>query len=219
MARQQAQRSKDNGPDLAVEQPTKFDHQSESGQTDRAYDSAECICNFGRTCRQNSDFDAHFKQRRKGVLTIRNEAVPHLLKLAAQSLRPMATNLRIIIITITVLTAGCQNRNQNSPATSPTTTPAASTNNVTDKWLGQWNGPEGTYLLLSKSGDQYVVKIQSLDGPATYEGVAAGDRIEFKRDGKTESIRAGSGKETGMKWLLEKKDCLIINEGEGFCRK
>jgi hypothetical protein len=155
----------------------------------------------------------------KRVLTIRNEAVPHLLKLAAQSLRPMATNLRIIIITIMVLTAGCQDRNQNSPATGPTTTPAASTNNVTDKWLGQWNGPEGTYLLLSKSGDQYVVKIQSLDGPATYEGVAAGDRIEFKRDGKTESIRAGSGKETGMKWLLEKKDCLIINEGEGFCRK
>ena len=164
-------------------------------------------------------FRRAFKQRRKGVLTIRNEAVPHLLKLAAQSLRPMATNLRIIIITIMVLTAGCQDRNQNSPATSPMTTPAASTNNVTDKWLGQWNGPEGTYLLLSKSGDQYVVKIQSLDGPATYEGVAAGDRIEFKRDGKTESIRAGSGKETGMKWLLEKKDCLIINEGEGFCRK
>jgi hypothetical protein len=32
MARQQAQRSKDNGPDLAVEQPTKFDHQSEAAK-------------------------------------------------------------------------------------------------------------------------------------------------------------------------------------------
>ena len=131
----------------------------------------------------------------------------------------MATNLRITIIAIMILTAACQDRNQSSPATSSAITPAASANNVTDKWLGQWNGPEGTYLLLSKSGDQYVVKIESLDGPATYEGVAGGDRIEFKRDGKTESIRAGSGKETGMKWLLEKKDCLIINEGEGFCRK
>lgn len=131
----------------------------------------------------------------------------------------MATNLRITIITILILTAACQDRNQSSPATSPTTTSAASANNVTDKWLGQWNGPEGTYLLLSKSGGQYVVKIQSLDGPATYEGIAAADRIEFKRDGKTESIRAGSGKETGMKWLLEKRDCLIIKEGEGFCRE
>ena len=134
------------------------------------------------------------------------------------------TDLRITVIAIMVLTAACQDRNQgpggpsptvpvSSAPTSPTTAPAASASNVTDKWLGQWNGPEGTYLLLSKSGDQYIVKIQSLDGPATYEGVAAGDRIEFKRDGKTEFIRAGSGKETGMKWLLEKKDCLIIKQG------
>ncbi len=140
------------------------------------------------------------------------------------------TDLRITVIALMVLMTACQDRNQ-SPAgpsptvpvsstpTSPTTAPAASASNVTDKWLGQWNGPEGTHLLLSKSGDQYVVKIQSLDGPATYEGVAAGDRIEFKRDGKIESIRAGSGKETGMKWLLEKKDCLIIKQGEGFCRE
>jgi hypothetical protein len=125
-----------------------------------------------------------------------------------------------------VLTAACQDRNQSPagpsptvPVSSPTTGPAASAIHVTDKWLGQWNGPEGTYLLLSKSGHQYAVKIQSLDGPATYEGVAAGDRIKFKRDGKIESIRAGSGKETGMKWLLEKKDCLIIKQGEGFCRE
>jgi hypothetical protein len=139
------------------------------------------------------------------------------------------TDLRITAIAIMVLMTACQDRNQ-SPAgpsptvpvssapTSPTTAPAASANNVTDKWLGRWNGPEGTYLLLSKRDDQYFVRIQSLDGPATYEGVAAGDRIEFKRDGKTESIRAGSGKETGMKWLLEKKNCLIIKQGEGFCR-
>lgn len=99
------------------------------------------------------------------------------------------------------------------------TAPAASADNVADKWLGHWNGPEGTYLVLASRGGQYVVEIKSLDGLAAYEGVAAGDRIQFKRDGRTESIRAGSGKETGMKWLLEKTDCLIINEGEGFCRK
>lgn len=103
-----------------------------------------------------------------------------------------------------------------SPPASPTIAPAK-TGNATDKWLGQWNGPEGTFLLLSRKGAHYEVKVQSLDGPNTYEGVVAGDCIEFKRDGKTESIRAGSGKDTGMKWLLEKKDCLIIREGEGFC--
>jgi hypothetical protein len=142
-----------------------------------------------------------------------------------------STDLPVITIAIMVLTAACQDRNQgaagpsppvpiSSPPTSPTTAPAPPANNVTDKWLGQWNGPEGTYLLLTKSGDRYVVKIESLDGPATYEGVAAdGDRIEFKRDGKTESIRAGIGKKTGMKLLLEKKDCLIVKESEGFCRE
>jgi hypothetical protein len=75
------------------------------------------------------------------------------------------TDLRITIIAILVLMTACQDRNQSpagpsppvpvsSPPTSPTTAPAASANNATDKWLGQWNGPEGTYLLLSKSDDK-----------------------------------------------------------------
>jgi uncharacterized protein YecT (DUF1311 family) len=94
--------------------------------------------------------------------------------------------------------------------------PAA--NSVTDRWLGKWVGPEGTYLVLSKSGDKYLVEIHSLDGTATYDGTATDDRIEFQRNGKSESIRAGNGQETGMKWLLDKKNCLIIRAGEGFCR-
>lgn len=137
----------------------------------------------------------------------------------------------LIMITMTMaLMASCQDRSQNAAGTSPTVVSApsiaptavaatAKANNVTEKWLGQWNGPEGTYLLLSKNGAQYEVKIQSLDGLKKYEGTAVGDRIEFEREGRNETIRAGSGKETGMKWLLEKKDCLIIKEGEGFCRE
>ncbi len=131
------------------------------------------------------------------------------------------TNYWITLFAMIVPVTACQDRNQ--PAAGPSsTTPAqtaAAANNQTDKWLGQWNGPEGTYLLLSKSGDKYIVKIQSLDGAQTYEGVSSGDRIQFERGGKTESIRAGSGQETGMKWLLEEKTCLIIKTGEGFCRK
>lgn len=89
---------------------------------------------------------------------------------------------------------------------------------MTNEWLGKWIGPEGTYLVLSKSVDKYVVEIHSLDGPATYNGISAGDRIEFQRNGRTESIHAGDGRETGMKWLLDKNSCLIIRTGEGFCR-
>ena len=72
--------------------------------------------------------------------------------------------------------------------------------------------------MLSKNADKYVVLINSLDGPATYEGTSTGDRIEFRRDGKMESIHAGDGQDTGMKWLLDKSNCLVIKTGEGFCR-
>ncbi len=146
----------------------------------------------------------------------------------------------ITILATVFLMAACQDRNQtavgpssgpspivsatvtSSPLPAPTTTPAAA-NNATDKWLGRWKGVEGTYLNLSKdpqSMGKYVVKIANLDGPKTYEGVAVGDHIEFKRNGKTESIRAVNGKETGMKWLMSEQNCLVVTFGsEGFCRK
>jgi hypothetical protein len=94
----------------------------------------------------------------------------------------------------------------------------SATPNDPGRWLGKWIGPEGTYLVISKNADNYIVEIHSFDGSATYEGTSAGDRIEFRRDGKTQSIYAGNGDGTGMKWLLDKKNCLIIRTGEGFCR-
>ena len=125
---------------------------------------------------------------------------------------------------MTVAMLGCENRvtpanssSEASPSSKPT--PAASVaSNVPDQWLGKWIGPEGTFLVLAKNGNKYVVQIHSLDGAATYEGTSSGDLIEFQRGGKTESIHAGSGQDTGMKWLLDKKNCLIIQTGEGFCR-
>ena len=88
----------------------------------------------------------------------------------------------------------------------------------TDEWLGRWDGPEGTYLQLSKASGQYVVAIQDLDGPKTFAGFSDGHRIRFERDGKTEFISAGNGEATGMKWLADKKDCLLTRKGEGWCR-
>ena len=93
--------------------------------------------------------------------------------------------------------------------------PAAST---TDKWLGQWNGPEGTFLRLEADGGKYTVTIQNLDGPRTFEGVSSGNTIRFERDGIQESIHASNGAETGMKWLSEKSNCLTVRTGEGYCR-
>ena len=118
---------------------------------------------------------------------------------------------------MTVVIAGCKDRTQPT-AESSSNPQTAVADNVTNKWLGKWIGPEGTYLVLSKNAEKYVVEINSLDGPATYNGASAGDRIEFQRNGKTEYIHAGNGRDTGMKWLLEKSNCLIIKTGEGFCR-
>jgi hypothetical protein len=87
-----------------------------------------------------------------------------------------------------------------------------------ESWLGRWTGPEGTFLQVTRSGDRYEVTIRDLDGPKTYPGNAAGDHLEFVRNGHLESIRATNGQETGMKWLLEKQNCLTIRSGEGFCR-
>jgi hypothetical protein len=113
---------------------------------------------------------------------------------------------------------GCEDRNRKAESSSSRTSNAPPANKITDQWLGRWIGPEGTYLLLSKNAGKYVVEIHSLDGPAAYEGTSAGDRIEFQRNGKTESIHSGAGHDTGMKWLLDKKNCLIIQTGEGFYR-
>jgi hypothetical protein len=131
----------------------------------------------------------------------------------------------ILALLMTVVMVGCNSQNvpaehssgtSSAPAPDPTAIPPA--NQVTDQWLGKWIGPEGTFLVLAKNGAKYLVEIHSLDGPATYAGTPVGDRLEFQRNGKTESIHSGSGQETGMKWLLDKKNCLVIRTGEGFCR-
>ena len=87
-----------------------------------------------------------------------------------------------------------------------------------DEWLGRWNGPEGTYLLLEGGNGRYTVTIQNLDGPRRFDGVAAADGIRFERDGIAESLHATDGAGTGMKWLSEKVDCVAVRVGEGYCR-
>ncbi|MEO8308705.1 MAG: hypothetical protein ABI616_11775 [Pseudomonadota bacterium] len=87
-----------------------------------------------------------------------------------------------------------------------------------DKWLGQWNGPEGTFLRLEGGEGKYTVTIQNLDGPRSFEGSAVDGQVEFERDGVKEVIHATDGPATGMKWLADKSNCLTIRTGEGYCR-
>lgn len=108
-----------------------------------------------------------------------------------------------------------------SPAVSPTTSPAMETKPVSkvESLVGQWPGVEGTYLKVEKKGDKYDIEIKNLDGSKKFEGTAKGDVIEFTRNGKTETIKAATAEETGMKWLKGEKNCVVITKGsEGYCR-
>jgi hypothetical protein len=106
-----------------------------------------------------------------------------------------------------------------SPAGSPSASPVAG-NAKAESLVGRWSGPEGTFLNVTKKGEKYSVEVSSLDGPKTYEGTSKGDVIEFTRNGKTESLRAATGPDTGMKGFEKETNCVVITKGsEGYCKK
>ncbi|HUD43892.1 MAG TPA: hypothetical protein VMR06_18055 [Dokdonella sp.] len=105
-------------------------------------------------------------------------------------------------------------------APAATATPDAT---ATDAWIGQWTGPEGTFLRIegTDAPGRYTITIHDLDQARRYEGRTDGQLIRFDRDGidgSEATIRAGDGDATGMKWLAGKRDCLVIAIGEGYCR-
>ncbi|MFZ3193048.1 MAG: hypothetical protein WA154_07565, partial [Moraxellaceae bacterium] len=77
---------------------------------------------------------------------------------------------------------------------------------------------EGGYLELQARGDDYQIIIQDLDAARTFPATVTAQGLSFERDGQTEQIQAATGATTGMKWLSDKQDCLMIRYGEGFCR-
>ena len=120
--------------------------------------------------------------------------------------------------TLAFLLTGCEDRKSGSVQVVAASSSGTTSAPVVDKWLGKWNGPEGTFLQLIGSNGKYEVTIQNLDGLRTFQGQAAGNQIEFERNGVKESLRATNGAETGMKWLSEKSNCLTVRAGEGYWR-
>jgi hypothetical protein len=131
------------------------------------------------------------------------------------------SDMRIVaVLSVMAMLAAC------SPTKAPEATapeaaaPAAVAPPVADSWLGQWNGPEGTYLKIEPGPQMrtYNLTIADLDGPKTFAGSAVVEGITFQRGDVTETIHAGNGADTGMKWLADKTDCLVVKSGEGYCR-
>ena len=102
-----------------------------------------------------------------------------------------------------------------APAVAPAVTPLP-----TDAWLGDWIGVEGNTLKIENGGvpGAYTMSERTLDGPLSYTGIAQGAAISFEEKGKVKTIRAGTGDETGLKYLAGKTNCLVIEPSRGFCR-
>lgn len=90
-----------------------------------------------------------------------------------------------------------------------------------DAWVGRWTGVEGTYLVISKAAlpDRYRLEMQyTLDSKGSYDGTATKEGITFTRPDGKQLLRASDGDATGLKYLAGKKDCLMVKDGEGYCR-
>ena len=87
-------------------------------------------------------------------------------------------------------------------------------------WAGKWIGPEGMYVIIKPTAEKkFALEMQSdLDTLGNYEGLAVEHGIEFKRGSETLTLTRTDGDGTGMKWLAGKKECLVVKEGEGYCR-
>lgn len=146
-------------------------------------------------------------------------AVTYSQKLAVQTLlMNFSPCLAVACVGMAIVSAGCGDRTPNPGQVTTQASSGANSTPVTDKWLGKWIGPEGTYLQIAGANGRYEITIRNLDGPRTFQGRAVGLQVEFERDGAREVIRATNGAETGMKWLSEKTNCLTVRAGEGYCR-
>lgn len=88
------------------------------------------------------------------------------------------------------------------------------------EWVGKWEGVEESWMeILQRPDGTFTIRVVGLEGEMTARGIPNGKVIEFYQLGAKKSIRFGNGEDTGLKWLADKKECLIIAEGEGYCRR
>ncbi|MFC6337856.1 hypothetical protein GIR22_20185 [Pseudomonas sp. CCM 7891] len=136
----------------------------------------------------------------------------------------------LFILSTLALLSACNKEAQDSKVTQKTPPASVQATLVpetlpTDQWVGKWIGVEGLNLTISKDATigrgHYVLSMQyglDADATGTFKGVASEDGISFTRPDGPQVLRAGDGEATGLKWLADKKDCLVVNTGEGYCR-
>lgn len=87
-------------------------------------------------------------------------------------------------------------------------------------WAGKWTGVEGMFVTITPGEPgKYKLEMQwGTDPGGSFDGTDSEHGIKFKRGNEDLSLRRGNGDETGLKYLAGKKECLIVKDGEGYCR-
>ena len=125
------------------------------------------------------------------------------------------------------LLAACDKTPKEAPKPAPASVQATLVPETppTDNWVGKRVGVEGLHLTIAKDDSigrgHYLLTMQYVldaDDAGTFKGEATEDGIAFIRPDGPQLLRAGDGAATGLKWLADKKDCLIVATGEGYCR-
>ncbi|RQO51100.1 membrane lipoprotein lipid attachment site-containing protein [Pseudomonas sp. KBW05] len=133
----------------------------------------------------------------------------------------------LFVLSAVALLAACNQEAKEAPKPAPASVQATlvPATPPTDQWVGKWIGVEGLNLTIAKDDSigrgHYLLTMQyglDADDSGTFKGEAAEDGIAFTRPDGPQLLRAGDGEATGLKWLADKKDCLIVATGEGYCR-
>jgi hypothetical protein len=133
----------------------------------------------------------------------------------------------LLMLSTLALLSACDKQAETAKAPAPPSVQATPVPEVlpTDKWVGKWIGVEGLNLTIAKDDSigrgHYVLTMKyglDDDDSGTFKGQASEDGITFERPDGPQILSAGDGEATGLKWLADKKDCLIVDTGEGYCR-
>jgi hypothetical protein len=139
-----------------------------------------------------------------------------ILSLTACSPKPTAEE----VAAAQAVSASASSSNSSAMTSAASEAASSAVSNMADisSFSGEWAGPEATFLKITPVGSTYAISITNLDGTRNFTGTAVQGGLSFERDGTMLLIHRGTGVQTGMKWLADKQDCLIVAPNEGYCR-
>jgi hypothetical protein len=94
----------------------------------------------------------------------------------------------------------------------------------TDHFLGRWMGVEGNFIDIIPSKNRYKVMVVNYNNPedngrfTEYAGTVLGDELQITIGKSKKLISFTDGPGSGMKYLVDKNNCIKIQDDDGYCR-